>query len=50
MAERIVQRGTHDELLDEPGLYQTVHRQQSRDPDEQVAPPVSPVAAERSHV
>ena len=47
---RIVQRGTHDELLDEPGLYQTVHRQQSRDPDEQVAPPVSPVAAERSHV
>ena len=47
---RIVQRGTHDELLDEPGLYQTVHKQQSRDPDEQVAPPVSPVAAERSHV
>ena len=47
---RIVQRGTHDELLDEPGLYQTVHKQQSRDPDERVAPPVSPVAAERSHV
>ena len=47
---RIVQRGTHDELLDEPGLYQTVHKQQSRDPDERVAPPVSPVTAERSHV
>ena len=47
---RIVQRGTHDELLDEPGLYRRVYQQQSRDPDEQVAPPVSPVAAERSHV
>ena len=52
---RIVQRGTHDELLDEPGLYRTVYQQQSRDPesepapDERVAPAVSPVAAERSH-
>ena len=46
---RIVQRGTHDELLDEPGLYRTVYQQQSRDPQEQVAPSVSPVAAERSH-
>ena len=55
---RIVQRGTHDELLDEPGLYRTVYRQQSRapesgsgrDPEKQVAPSVSPVAAEQSHV
>ena len=62
---RIVQRGTHDELLDEPGLYRRVYQQQSRDPesepapdlirgsgqapDERVAPAVSPVAAERSH-
>ena len=47
---RIVQRGTHDELLDEPGLYRTVYQQQSRDPEDSVAPSVSPVAAERSHV
>ncbi len=47
---RIVQRGTHDELLDEPGLYRNVHQQQSRDPEAQVAPAVSPVAVERSHV
>lgn len=52
---RIVQRGTHDELLDEPGLYRRVYQQQSRDPesepapDERVASPVSPVVAERSH-
>ena len=46
---RIVQRGTHDELLDEPGLYRRVYQQQSRDPEDSVAPPVSPVAAERSH-
>ena len=47
---RIVQRGTHDELLDEPGLYRNVHQQQSRNPEAQVAPAVSPVAVERSHV
>ena len=46
---RIVQRGTHDELLDEPGLYQTVYTQQSRDPQEPVAPSVSPISAARSH-
>ena len=46
---RIVQRGTHDELLDEPGLYRTVYQQQSRDQDEQAGPTVSPVAAEQSH-
>ena len=47
---RIVQRGTHDELLDEPGLYRRVYQQQSRDPEDSVAPSVSPVAAERSPV
>ena len=47
---RIVQRGTHDELLDEPGLYRRVYQQQSRDPEDSVAPAVSPVAAERSPV
>ena len=46
---RIVQRGTHDELLDEPGLYRTVYQQQSRDPEDSVASSTSPVAAERSH-
>ena len=46
---RIVQRGTHDELLDEPGLYQTVYTQQSRDPEEPVTPSVSPISTARSH-
>ena len=45
---RIVQRGTHDELLDEPGLYQTVYTQQSRDPEDPAAAPVSPVSAAES--
>lgn len=47
---RIVQRGAHDELLDEPGLYRTVYKQQSRDPEERVGPAVSPIPAARSHV
>ena len=45
---RIVQRGTHDELLDEPGLYQTVYRQQSRDPEDAAVLSSSPVSAARS--
>ncbi len=45
---RIAQRGTHDELLDEPGIYQTVYKQQSRDPEERPAT-LSPVSTARSH-
>jgi ABC-type multidrug transport system fused ATPase/permease subunit len=45
---RIAQRGAHDKLLDEPGLYRTVYKQQSRGPEERVAPSVSPVSAARS--
>jgi len=47
---RIVQRGTHDELLDEPGLYRRVYQQQSRDPEDSIAPSVSAGAGARSHV
>ena len=46
---RIVQRGTHDELLDEPGLYQTVYTQQSRDPEDPAAASVSPISPAESH-
>jgi ATP-binding cassette subfamily B protein len=38
---RIVQRGTHAELLREGGLYQRLYDMQFRDPDEGGAPAAS---------